>query len=78
MAKNSGSALWLPGGKKGERLLKQYTKPQRVKRMNDEAPAEVIAKLQKRIESMDKRLKAVEAREAETWKDLKERQRMGK
>lgn len=77
MAKNSGSALILPGGKKGERLLKQYTKPRRDQRMNDEAPADVIARLEKRIESMDKRLKALEAREAQTWADLKRRERSG-
>ena len=77
MAKNSGSALRLPGGKKGEATLKKLTKPRRDQRMNEEAPADVIAKMQKQIASMDKRLKAVEAREAQTWADLKERQRRG-
>jgi len=71
---NSRSALHLPGGKKGNRILKQLTKPQRDKRLNDETPADMIDKILRKLDSIDKRLKVVEAQSVETFADLKNRQ----
>jgi hypothetical protein len=67
--------LQLPGGKKGEAQLKRMLKPVKDRAINEDLPdaADVIAKIEKDIAGLKKRVKALESTSKKLWADKVER-----
>ena len=65
--------LQLPSGKKGERQLKRMLQPAKVRAVDEGLPipdaATVIAKMEKDIAGLKKRVKALESRTDKLWVD---------
>ncbi len=70
--------LQLPGGEKGERMLKQYQKPARDRAIDEGLPevpdaAKVIARMEKDLAGLKKKVNALESRTFKLWGDKVQR-----
>ena len=66
----------IPGGKKGERMVRQFQRPAQNRQLAEmDIPAEIFWKLVKRVEKLEKANKAPDARLDKLWKWEQERRR---
>ena len=70
--------LQLPGGKKGERQLRQFLKPMRDRAIEEGLPeipgaADVMAKMEKDVAGLKKKVKALESTSKKLWADKVQR-----